>query len=112
MTKVTKQQASSTLHRFRLFTRLEQDKDGQEDMDEPGKDFKVNLKTDEDDNKDEDIDNPDEIEIEDSNERYCGYANEVGEAFRAQMAHMSDMTYKGFNAPLHYYHCLFHGRCG
>ena len=29
--------------------------------------------------------------------RYCGYANEVGEAFRAQTAHM---TYKGFNGPV------------
>ena len=39
VTEVAKQQASSTRHRFRLFTRLEQteDKDGMEDLDEPGR---------------------------------------------------------------------------
>ena len=39
VTEVAKQQASSTRHRFRLFTRLEQkeDKDGMEDLDGPGK---------------------------------------------------------------------------
>ena len=29
--------------------------------------------------------------------RYCGYANEVGEAFRAQTAHMK---FKGYNWPV------------
>ena len=36
VTEVAKAQASSTRHRFRLFTRLEQDNDGMEDHDEPG----------------------------------------------------------------------------
>ena len=40
---------------------------------------------------------PDYDIYRDSLVRYCGYANEVGEAFRAQTAHM---TYKGFNGPV------------
>ena len=42
-------------------------------------------------------DDPDYDIYRDSLLRYAGYANEVGEAFRAQFA---PYTYKGWNAPV------------